>query len=479
MLVFHPVPRVNAVSNTCSSSSLPHLSLLRTHIHIITMLFEYLRLIIRLAWGWVGTVAIGPVGGWFDSHSLAAWRLSKAGKLRKFNWEEWISMRWNYFRSPYTISSCALGRMRKAIKRVIKWIQGDAVHPFRIKAVSSHTLKQGKPPIKKVNQNNKDGNLEFAYTMIAQSNSTCYALLYIGHLLLECSKGDLMLFNLQSDPAFLKVQGTTLQLGKVEGTTPEDLQKLCHCGNTQDGTKKQTHWKTWGWEEDSGDKVFLLKTPAKVASAGMCKPPRKNIFRPPLSPTHSTAPSRVPVTANSFGPATHRACVIHHSAEFEHKQYLTLPSLRFSLTIPNDDNDNKMGCNGEHSTPAPVPRALPMITVTIMATALTAHIPDDDNMGCDSIPPPAPCMLGGGITYLSPCHTSSNDDDTGCDGGHSIPAPVQHAPHMHPDNNNEMSHDRGSTPAPSPHPCCPLLRAPSMMMMKSNPSVAAPSHAAQ
>ncbi|KAH9044068.1 hypothetical protein EDB83DRAFT_2523684 [Lactarius deliciosus] len=41
-------------------------------LHIITMLFELLRSIVRLAWGWVVTVAIGPVGGWMRRRGLRA-----------------------------------------------------------------------------------------------------------------------------------------------------------------------------------------------------------------------------------------------------------------------------------------------------------------------------------------------------------------------------------------------------------------------
>ncbi|KAH9066074.1 hypothetical protein EDB83DRAFT_2519537 [Lactarius deliciosus] len=36
------------------------------------MLFELLRSIVRLAWGWVVTVAIGPVGGWMRRRGLRA-----------------------------------------------------------------------------------------------------------------------------------------------------------------------------------------------------------------------------------------------------------------------------------------------------------------------------------------------------------------------------------------------------------------------
>ncbi|KAH9171168.1 hypothetical protein EDB89DRAFT_2230189 [Lactarius sanguifluus] len=122
-----------------------------------------------------------------------------------------------------------------------------------------------------------------------------------------------------------------------------------------------------------------------------------------------------------------------------------------------------MGCDGEHSTPAPVPRAPPMITVTVMATALAAHTPDDDNTGCDGIPPPAPRTLG--ATTTTQVVTEG--------------IPYQRRSGAHPDDDDEMSHDGGSTPAPSPHPCCPLLRVPSTTTMKSNPAVAAPSHAAQ
>ncbi|KAH9011922.1 hypothetical protein EDB85DRAFT_2159470 [Lactarius pseudohatsudake] len=45
-------------------------SLLRAHIYIITMFFENLRSIVRIAWGWVDTVAIGPVGGWGSSRRV-------------------------------------------------------------------------------------------------------------------------------------------------------------------------------------------------------------------------------------------------------------------------------------------------------------------------------------------------------------------------------------------------------------------------
>ncbi|KAH9022220.1 hypothetical protein EDB85DRAFT_2151901 [Lactarius pseudohatsudake] len=45
-------------------------SLLCAHIYIITMFFENLRSIVRIAWGWVDTVAIGPVGGWMRRRGL-------------------------------------------------------------------------------------------------------------------------------------------------------------------------------------------------------------------------------------------------------------------------------------------------------------------------------------------------------------------------------------------------------------------------
>ncbi|KAH9022357.1 hypothetical protein EDB83DRAFT_2320304 [Lactarius deliciosus] len=77
---------------------------------------------------------------------------------------------------------------------------------------------------------------------------------------------------------------------------------------------------------------------------------------------------------------------------------LTLPSLPFSLAIPDDDKDNETGCDGGHSTPVPFPCAPPMTTVTAMATALAVHTPDDDNMGC-----------GRGHSATDPVHTWRRD----------------------------------------------------------------------
>ncbi|KAH9020860.1 hypothetical protein EDB85DRAFT_2278618 [Lactarius pseudohatsudake] len=119
-------------------------------------------------------------------------------------------------------------------------------------------------------------------------------------------------------------------------------------------------------------------------------------------------------------------------------------------------NDNEMGCDGGHSTPAPFPCAPPMTTVTGMAMALAVHTPDDDNTGCDrGIPPPAPCTLGDGITPHhpdSPCHTSSHDDEG---------TPYQRRFRARPQLRQRRRHggcDGGSATSTSPsHPCCPLL----------------------
>ncbi|KAH9160484.1 hypothetical protein EDB89DRAFT_2081753 [Lactarius sanguifluus] len=50
-------------------------------LHIITMLFELLRSIVRLAWGWVVTVAIGPVGGWMRPGVCAEFAITLRVKI--------------------------------------------------------------------------------------------------------------------------------------------------------------------------------------------------------------------------------------------------------------------------------------------------------------------------------------------------------------------------------------------------------------
>ncbi|KAH9027627.1 hypothetical protein EDB85DRAFT_1892919 [Lactarius pseudohatsudake] len=124
------------------------------------------------------------------------------------------------------------------------------------------------------------------------------------------------------------------------------------------------------------------------------------------------------------------ACIVRHGAEFKRKWYLTLPSLPFLLATPDDDNDNEMGCDGGHSTPAPFPCAPPMTTVTGMAMALAAHTPDDDNIG-DGITqihlatPPATTMRAlRTSTGSARTPNYGNDDDTGAATAAPPPAPA-------------------------------------------------------
>ncbi|KAH9071456.1 hypothetical protein EDB83DRAFT_2313509 [Lactarius deliciosus] len=68
----------------------------------------------------------------------------------------------------------------------------------------------------------RDGNTNLIHITVQAANrmgGARYAVLNINQPLFECLKGYFVLFNLLFDQALLKVQGTTLQLGKVEGAT--------------------------------------------------------------------------------------------------------------------------------------------------------------------------------------------------------------------------------------------------------------------
>ncbi|KAH9158973.1 hypothetical protein EDB89DRAFT_1917125 [Lactarius sanguifluus] len=68
----------------------------------------------------------------------------------------------------------------------------------------------------------RDGNTNLIHITVQAANrmgGARYAVLNINQPLFEHLKGYFVLFNLLLDQALLKVQGTTLQLGKVEGAT--------------------------------------------------------------------------------------------------------------------------------------------------------------------------------------------------------------------------------------------------------------------
>jgi hypothetical protein len=68
----------------------------------------------------------------------------------------------------------------------------------------------------------RDGDADLVHITVHVANfasSTGYVLLYINHPLPECLKGHFIFQNLLRDQAFLEVQGTTLQLGNLEGAT--------------------------------------------------------------------------------------------------------------------------------------------------------------------------------------------------------------------------------------------------------------------
>ncbi|KAH9171166.1 hypothetical protein EDB89DRAFT_2071070 [Lactarius sanguifluus] len=77
------------------------------------MLFEYLRSIVRLAWGWVGTVAIRPVGGWMRRRGLRA--------------EVIISVRMKVVSGTEEIVDLVLQPVRLALPRGAAAVQGGEI----------------------------------------------------------------------------------------------------------------------------------------------------------------------------------------------------------------------------------------------------------------------------------------------------------------------------------------------------------------
>ncbi|KAI9443033.1 hypothetical protein H4582DRAFT_2054127 [Lactarius indigo] len=186
------------------------------------MPFEYLRSIAQVAWDWVRTVAIEPVGGWMRRMGLRT-EVAVSARIRILSGAEAI-VNLARVRAKAVFSQqicdivCTLGRMCEAVKRVIRRVTSlvFAVRPSRVRRLNRSQPKD------------KDGNLEFAYTTPAQSNSN-------------------------------HPDTTSFSSKKVSS----------RAGNYSVASGKRRcfffFWQTREWEEDGGDEVFLQKIPAKVA----------------------------------------------------------------------------------------------------------------------------------------------------------------------------------------------------------------------
>ncbi|KAH9066081.1 hypothetical protein EDB83DRAFT_2315087 [Lactarius deliciosus] len=212
------------------------------------------------------------------------------------------------------------------------------------------------------------------------------------HPLLEYLKGDLMLFNLLFDPAFLKVQGTPLQLGKVEGTTRDE--KTPPSVNLGVGGGR---WRRGASTKDSCKGRFGVALNSIFQwLLTVCVLPQATKKKHLHLHNLSTAPSRVPVTANSVGPAAHRACVVRHGAEFERKRAPPVPPM--------------LGDGITHHPATPL--AMTTTQVVTEGSASLARAPNDgdgDDTGHDrgSAPALAPAPV------LSPTTCTLYDDDQG------------------------------------------------------------------
>ncbi|KAH8999706.1 hypothetical protein EDB83DRAFT_2324678 [Lactarius deliciosus] len=90
----------------------------------------------------------------------------------------------------------------------------------------------------------RDGNTNLIHIAVQAANcmgGAHYAVLDINQPLFECLKGYFMLFNLLFDQALLKVQGTTLQLGKGATITRNG------CETWEEGGSDKVQDKSWKW----------------------------------------------------------------------------------------------------------------------------------------------------------------------------------------------------------------------------------------